>query len=875
MRSVGATRSRLSGLAILVLLSPLFCNDAVWAQVPGPNIIVINSDDYAWPYYGFMQRYLEAKQQAGEHGRSYAVDTKFGAVKPADRSHRFGLLLPDDDDPDTPPLHKILTPALDSLAGGTAGQYFPVGHIGGSMCQPSMVSILSGLHVTDIARRGSDWQDEYTASPVIPEWLIGFQWDPSGTRFPKVIEEQQIHYLTMAAGKWTYDPDTQVFHGDTTTQPPRKNPWDRELQTGGDSDGARDILKNPQLQDIKDLIGCARCRDFVCVNEPTRECTPGGQECNPTGEANCWPKGCIAPDMDYRPDSSRIANWVSKCTLNPDRVPRSFFVFYGPHMPHLTFDESICHGFDRGFDTNGGANLGLCSESRYEDRSAYCNGSGNVFASTRDPDLNRCQPSEGAACCPGGGVGTAPLAACTGSPCTIDADCEGDQVCRAVNLSCDCFANILEEIGDNIQASPDPDISAKNVYTAENERFEKKANYLRFINAFDRTVDEILVHLKAEGLDQNTLVLVLTDNGAEDPYLPKSKGFFTEHAYRTPFILYDPTSSAPPPPQGCAGRAGCRNEFVQFTDLLATIRDAQEVLFEALGHVFGPNDPFLPNPSPPSPPPLRQVRNPAAPDAYAEGGTLRPVSSPMPIDRACRFPSDDGLPESHDNYFPDPPNKIDFKQCLFGMKTGQQGTLPNGAQGASAKDGWYVLAEMMDSNNRPHLCKFYHRASNPGDANEDLHDLVCDPNERVDLVAPAAHYPAGYCRMRHCVDDGNIVGPGCADRGICGGGKCVSLLCRGGPSNGLACATNGDCGPQCEIVCVGGAMEGTACSTDGQCPGGACGPDLAGTNLTTTDEYCKRHMTTLRNLLYYTAAKREWLVTGNAVQSDWSDHPYN
>jgi hypothetical protein len=464
---------------------------------------------------------------------------------------------------------------------------------------------------------------------------------------------------------------------------------------------------------------------------------------------------------------------------------------------------------------------------------------------------------------------------------------------------------MLEEIGHSIQASPDPDIASKDLYTSiescpvplvDRDRFVSKGNYLRFINAFDRTVDEILVHLRDKQLDQNTLVLVLTDNGPPDTYLPTSKSWFREHGFRTPFILYDPTSSPPPPSAQCAGEQGCRGEFAQFTDVLATIRDAQETFLEAAGYDFD-LDPsgFLPAPLPE---PMRVARDPNAPDAYAEGQSLRFVNGASQTDRACRFPSDDQIPEppagTCSTHFADPPNKGDFQQCLFGMRSGDQGTLPNGRTNALARDGWYVLAEMKDGGDRTHLCKLYRH----GDGVDRLYDLTVDPNEKVDLASPAAHYSFGYSRLRHCVANGDIVGPVCADRGVCGGGQCRQGSCRGGGNNGAACATNADCGPQCEIVCVGGSNEGNSCTEDSQCPDGVCGPDLAGSErrcgadpLATCaadsdcgagdtcrpapDEYCKRQRGTLTRLLFYTAAKRQWLVTGDATTSDWQPHPYD
>lgn len=48
-------------------------------------------------------------------------------------------------------------------------------------------------------------------------------------------------------------------------------------------------------------------------------------------------------------------------------------------------------------------------------------------------------------------------------------------------------------------------------------RFTKRARIMRFVNAFDRTVDELVVYLRARGLYGNTVTLYITDNGSVGP----------------------------------------------------------------------------------------------------------------------------------------------------------------------------------------------------------------------------------------------------------------------------------------------------------------------------------------------------------------------
>src|SRR5262249_40191919 len=96
-----------------------------------------------------------------------------------------------------------------------------------------------------------------------------------------------------------------------------------------------------------------------------------------------------------------------------------------------------------------------------------------------------------------------------------------------------------------------------------------KLEYLKFVNVFDRIVDEMLVYLACPGgaspgcgenLLANTVVLHTADHGTE---LTGSKTHFRENGYRVPKVLYDPRpgNTLPTSTDRCGGQPGCRNDF--------------------------------------------------------------------------------------------------------------------------------------------------------------------------------------------------------------------------------------------------------------------------------------------------------------------------
>jgi arylsulfatase A-like enzyme len=507
--------------------------------------------------------------------------------------------------------------------------FYPVAHASGSRCQPSLATLMTGLHLKDL-RPGPD--PTSTVSAVLPEWLPGFRWDGEQIGCQGL---PPTHYLTIGAGKWQYT----VTHRFPSGNP--RHPFDREVGAAGMGPQARGLLAD-RLQDVKDFIECAACVRR-CLYDPQQRLCHDDLECLGTGP--CTVIGCRPPrGSQTAPDSCRLAGREQTCRAQP------FLAYYNPFMPHADYHTSrVRPAFDR--------TPAVCAEEPYRSFSAYCRGSGDLFREEIDPHLDA----------NGNGIAD-PEEARSGAH----------------------FDETLKRIARNMNHTPDVYFGNPDL-----ENFASKADYLRWINTFDRTIDELVVHLRESGLLENTVILYLTDNGFG---LMAAKSFFSEHGYRTPIVVWDPraarTGPTSPAP-GCtdaAGRAipGCRNEFAHAVDVLATVRSAAGCR----------DDPA----SCPTPAPL-----PArGPDAYAGQDLDRPDG----IDRACRFTSDARL-----------------RQCLFGVRKGDQGIVPY--------KGWYVLAEVLETaaGGRHHLCKLYRSCTAPS---RRLHDLADDPNERRNLVGEPA-----------------------------------------------------------------------------------------------------------------------------------------
>jgi arylsulfatase A-like enzyme len=551
---------------------------------PPPNIIVLISDDWGWPHYGVMQRYLRAKVTNGE---LIASDPAVSGEEYGD----FEIILPDDTSEATPPIDTLLTPAIDTLA--AAGSFFPVAHGAASICKPGLAAIMTGLSFHDMDKLPAP---RNKALPTLPEWLPGF-----GQEFGAA---NPSHYITMAAGKWQYE----VSHTDLLGNP--KNPWDRDMPKGTGTGGKRDqklLLPydayigtapfQPALEPLKDFIDCARC---------TRSCYQGAHAGKPcTDHADC-PGGvcrepCQAlPTQDAERDSARLRARRLSCT------PQPFFIVLEPFMPHASGrPDEFCPYFTR--------DAAQCAAPPYSTFSVYCN------------------PAR---------------------PCAeLDSQ--------------------LIAIANNVAIEP-----AKRT-------LDRQRSYLRWANIFDRAVDELVVHLKDRGLYDSTAILYTTDNSAQ---ISGSKGAFSEHGYRTLLLFHYPPMDGPPNPpptvrNGCAGQPGCRTEFAQFTDVLATIKDLAGSGTDC--------------PTPGGCPPLAR---------YDDGKTLRTA-----VDHSC-FP-----PGS----IPDP----NYRQCLIGTRKGSQTLYP--------QDSWYVLAEVTDAHDVVHLCKLFRSCDSVGAR---LYDLNNDPYENRDLM---------------------------------------------------------------------------------------------------------------------------------------------
>jgi arylsulfatase A-like enzyme len=666
-------RSPLRWPSILLPLLALVAPPPAASQ-SAPNVVVFQSDDLGFPHYGFMQRYLlERLGRCADYDRACTtssdcpgstcitpsarcraggnpcathadcavtdacVDARLGFRDPNVVGYEHddpGIVMPDDTDPRTPPLNRLLTPALDSLA--ASGHFFPRSHAGGSHCKPALAVTQTGLHLGDM-RLQSGVTSPRTASPVLTDWI------PS-------------NYLTMGAGKWQYG----STHGEGPLFTARR-PWDREMPILTEAgDNARLLVRGTtatsrSLEWVKDFIDCATCAD------PSK-CT-------------------LPPDLYARPDSAQLRERIETIQQGGACTPLPFLLYVNVFVPHLNIQpDKYCPYLDRGF---GPPDLrkGLCDEAPYTTRSVYCSYD-PVFDSNGDGDAN----DDGVA------------------------DVPEDY------RSCAYTGRMLGAIRDNLPAGAERDWLSANI------------EYLRFINVFDRVVDEVLVYLKARNVFDNTALVYLTDNGWK---LNSAKTYFSENGYRTPIILRNPFDAALPSVDVQCSTAsgapvpGCRPELAHAVDVRATIRD----IVCAAG---GCDPPPLPEPEP------RLDGQPR----WSEGRSLR-----EPGPRPCVFPNEApfaGNPELRGRY----------RQCMFGRRRGTDSIKPI--------EGWYVLAEIEDTANpaRIHHCKYYRLGCGPA---SDVFDLTTDPNES--RSRPKA------CR------GGAKAGATCTDSTQCAGGVCDPAFC--------------------------------------------------------------------------------------------------
>lgn len=303
-----------------------------------PNIVVLQGDDWGWPYYGFMQRYMAAKitgvcAGGSSNGAPCATNgqcpggtcaSDFVGDDPNVSGREYTdpqLILPSFPPPGAPSVDRQFTPALDWLAAN--GNFWPVSHNSASKSQPAFAIIMTGLFPLDWVLT-ADSQPRIT-SPILPEWL------PST-------------YLTLMAGKFQY----ATSHVDVNNVP--KFPFDRSVGIGGNAGGVGRYILRPYLQGdpntqalaglalerVKDFVSCARCSD---------------------------PSKCAQPNaVDARPDSARMGTRVPPGTC----TPQPFFAMLSPFIPHNPprFDD-FCHYYPR--------DAVQCAQEPWATHSIYCN----------------------------------------------------------------------------------------------------------------------------------------------------------------------------------------------------------------------------------------------------------------------------------------------------------------------------------------------------------------------------------------------------------------------------------------------------------------------------------------------------------------------
>lgn len=767
MSSVPRVRHLAWLVAAIVCTSYVLATAAEVRANTRPNFVIITSDDLAWPFYGFMQKWQRAQRAAGLVGPAYEGDIDLGTS----RIDRFQLILPNDDDivtglegdvipPKTPQdpsdgkgwqytyrMEDLITPALDRVA--EAGAFFPYGQNGASKCQPGFASIMTGLYRADNDSRvegGIPLLD-----PILPEYLPGFAWSPTNNHVialpselvPPQNAETGDYYLTMAAGKYQRSL-TYVFedNGD------ERKPFDRTLSTGSEGIKGRKMIEwdssvvdaqtglvvrsadNRPLDQIKDFLECTQC-DKKCMNLPADpvtgelvDCSDDPNEVQPPN-CGCALKSCEQPmpQGEFDPDSPRLAAWKASCQDLPGAVDKPFMLLFSPYIPHLGFAEKVtCEDYMR---TDADCQS---SELSYGAESAYC--------------AMRCTDGKtiGAPC---------------GSP--GDPQCGSGETCEMKGLSCEEWAWHLERnallldnadanesslnrrdvyngiLGDDRRPACDDDIIDGNCDPTNvadewsGNRFTKRGDILRFINGFDRSIDELIITLKEKGMWQNTVLLYITDNGFQ---ITSSKSKFNENGYRTPIVMRDPYRTFDPGTEPemlddlCAGVAGCRSDPVIMSDLLGSICD---FLDPNTGECMAQQCAMTGDCSYRTFPPPSHGETKVA-------RSLRPdTNQASQIGRFCVFPEEDD-DEAREEFGTHPSIRDKFVRCHYG-----EDLPPNGdGQGTGAGKGGYLLAEVVNDRGTPgdatddviHRCKIYDECAG---GQRSVYDLTCDPNERRDL----------------------------------------------------------------------------------------------------------------------------------------------
>ncbi|MDG1959932.1 MAG: sulfatase-like hydrolase/transferase [Candidatus Binatia bacterium] len=345
---------------------------------------------------------------------------------------------------------------------------------------------------------------------------------------------------------------------------------------------------------------------------------------------------CILPATERRadPDSSRMAPRVDSCTAQP------FFLVIGPSIPHQNIRlPKYCPIFPR--------DEVQCGKEPYKSHSAYCH---------YRPELDR----------------------------NDDGVLTGDEY-----LVCEGLIPGYRQIASNIAAEGDRFREASGL--------DRNVAYLSWISVLDRAVDELYVQLAARGELENTIIMLITDNGFNTAN--NSKKHFSANGMQSPIVMFDGRNQNAG--QNCGPNLpGCQSRFAHAVDLLATMREVSGTATQTC------------------PPPGVDCVN-CCPDSRPdqksryEGITLT-NREPRPCDIPAHF---------------SPNEKQIFRQCMIGRKHGSGQTTNPGKQ-------WYLLAEVEDPSTSTgnHLCKLYRRDCA---GFHELFDLNSDPSERNELFHEA------------------------------------------------------------------------------------------------------------------------------------------
>jgi hypothetical protein len=651
-----------------------------------------------------------------------------------------------------------------------------------------MASLNTGLYIGDLEMT----PDGRTTSPIIPEWLQGFDAN---------LLDDPTAYMTMCAGKCWYD---EVFVDETSTDTfeTKALVYDRKMPSIDDQGGAYDraMLEPYDTTDVaeekeaagragmamermKDFVACASCAQtckggtkhgLVCDSDDDCVCDPN----DPNEASDCSPGRCFPATTYDLPPLSTCPNDPLPCaaceapsTFRPpteaeldrqrliDRdgeacdagLRRPFFIEFQPYIPHESFSDGVLDEYCPYFPRDEVQ----CKREPWKSHSVYCR-----FNAAFDADGD-------------------------------DAGDDGVPDYPEDYPRCAYIKEKLDLIAVNIAAEGRTEDSSQGLS-------ESRKRYLRFINVFDRAVDDLIAYMScpvrieappgegdadglicdtSQNLLDNTVIIHPTDNGY---FMSGSKHFFKEDGYRSPMVVALPGGQRPATCRpGGAVLPGCRREFAHSVDILATIRDYAGGQVDPTGC---PPDAMQCSPEPPqlccsdpSDPAdvlgccLDQacctLDGPDGESRYDEGRSLADFSG-----RDCVFD-----PQFTPELSPPVGDPKQYRQCLVGSRRASQYLNPT--------VGWYVLAEVEEpvSGSNPrvvHYCK-YVREGGASCTAEKLYDLRLDPNEGNNLINDAVKCLGGARDGEPCTATYHA-GPDDGCPGIAGGPWGICNYCATG-----------------------------------------------------------------------------------------------